>query len=121
MSCVTINFTNAPLLGNDSFRIRIGDQMLYVVYMISVFISKSAIFFLLSVLLNMFYAPMGIFHLESTLELPLFSGFTVVPFNCPNKTTEGTSTPNKTCRRCRKNDKRLTGKNTTFEWDNGET
>ena len=34
-----------------------------------------------SVFLNiMFYAPMGRFQLESKLELPLFSGFTVVLF-----------------------------------------
>ena len=30
----------------------------------------------------MFRAPMGRFQLESKLELPLFSGFTVVPFSC---------------------------------------
>ena len=29
----------------------------------------------------MFHAPMGRFHLGSKLELPLFSSFTVVPFN----------------------------------------
>ena len=30
---------------------------------------------------NMFQAPMGRFQVGSELELPLFSGFTVVPFN----------------------------------------
>ena len=30
----------------------------------------------------MFHAKIGRFQLESKLELPLFSGFTVVPFNC---------------------------------------
>ena len=34
-------------------------------------------------LLNiMFETPMGRFELESKLNLPLFSGFTVVPFYC---------------------------------------
>ena len=34
--------------------------------------------------------------------------------------TEETSTPNKTCRGCRVNDERPTGKkNTTIEWDDG--
>ena len=31
--------------------------------------------------------------------------------------TEETSTPNKTCRRCRKNDERPIGTNITIEWD----
>jgi hypothetical protein len=37
----------------------------------------------ISMFLNiMFHAPMGRFQLDQNLELPLFSVFTVVPFNC---------------------------------------
>ena len=39
---------------------------------------------------------------------------------CPTQGTEETSTPNKTCRECRVNNERPTGKkNTTIEWNNG--
>ena len=40
--------------------------------------------------------------------------------NCPGRATQETSTPNKTCRRC-KNDERPTRTTQLIEWDDGET
>ena len=86
----------------------------------------------------MFHAPMGRFKLDQNFELPLFSVFTVVPFNCcvhscrpfvAITTSAGlvgckgcrveTSTPNKPCRRCNSNEI-PTGMNITIEWDDGK-
>ena len=67
-------------------------------------------------------------QVEMRLELPFSpSSYSIVVFfpvslssNCPSRETEETSTPNKTCWKCRDNDERSTGKNATIEWDDGE-